>query len=469
MDRYCFLFLNLQYSFQTNNVAGPGVIDWNFSGNGKLWTYNLNYFDLLFQPKMTREEGVELMLDFADQYGIIKDGHEAYPSSLRIMNWIKFVSIHNIENERIDQVIHTDMLRLQQILEYHIMGNHLLENGFALLFGALYFEDPALLKKSESILMPQLKEQILSDGAHFELTPMYHQVLLSRILDSINLMSNDPSIDCRDLHSLLNNKGAQMLGWLLNITFSNGDIPHVNDSTNAIAPTTEALTAYAGLLDIKPPMDPLSACGYRKIDRGTYELVLDVGNIGPDYILGHAHSDTFNFVLYHNGQPLIVDTGISTYEKDHRRTSERSTAAHNTVMINDVEQSEVWSGFRVARRAKSTIIHEEQNSIVASHDGYSHLGIIHQRSFTYSYNGIIVHDSLSKASNAKAFLHFHPGIFVSISNKHINGTFGSIKIKGSNSIRTEKYQYALGFNKTSEAIVVVIGFTQRLDTFIQFA
>ena len=33
------------------------------------------------------------------------------------------------------------------------------------------------------------------------------------------------------------------------------------------------------------------------------------------------------------------------------RQKERGTAMHNTVAINNLNSSEVWSGFRVARRA----------------------------------------------------------------------------------------------------------------------
>ena len=77
------------------------------------------------------------------------------------------------------------------------------------------------------------------------------------------------------------------------------------------------------------------------VKRSSYELFLDVGNIGPDYQPGHAHSDTFNFELIFKNKPIIVDTGISTYEKNNTRQLQRSTFSHNTVMIGNSEQSEV--------------------------------------------------------------------------------------------------------------------------------
>ena len=76
-------------------------------------------------------------------------------------------------------------------MEYHILGNHLLENGYALLFGAYYFGDKKLYEKAYQIVSEELEEQILEDGAHFELSPMYHQILLNRLLDCIYLVNSN--------------------------------------------------------------------------------------------------------------------------------------------------------------------------------------------------------------------------------------------------------------------------------------
>ncbi len=48
-------------------------------------------------------------------------------------------------------------------------------------------------------------------------------------------------------------------------------------------------------------------------------MIIDIGQIGPSYIPGHAHADTFNFVMHAKGQPLFVDPGTSTYETNALR------------------------------------------------------------------------------------------------------------------------------------------------------
>jgi len=44
------------------------------------------------------------------------------------------------------------------------------------------------LNKGLKILSSQVPEQILNDGGHFELSPMYHSIILEDILDLINIM-----------------------------------------------------------------------------------------------------------------------------------------------------------------------------------------------------------------------------------------------------------------------------------------
>ncbi len=408
---YEFEFLNLTKKFDK--------IDWNYKKYGKLWTYNLNYFDYLNQENFDKDEGLKFINNFIDNINTIKDGLEPYPISLRGINWIKFLVKNKINNKKINNNLLAQYYILLDNLEYHLLGNHLLENGFSLLWGGIYFNDERLLKKAKEILYEELNEQILKDGGHFELSPMYHQIILFRLLDSINLVLNN--IQERELYAFLIKKAKLMLSWLTNMTFENGEIPLLNDSANKIAPISNELFEYSKYLNIKFPEISLSNSGYRKIKKENYECIVDVGEIGPDYIPGHAHADTFNFVININNRPFIIDTGISTYEANEIRSYERSTKAHNTVEINNVNSSEVWGSFRVANRAKVIELEEDNNYIKATHDGYyKKFGIYHTREWSFFENKIIVKDSLNKEANAVFRLHFHPDVSVDEIKKFIN-------------------------------------------------
>lgn len=450
LNKNSFTFLNQSFTFKKN-------IDWNFASYGKLWTYNLNYFDYLHQEETSKDDGLRLIYDFIEQSDNVIDGLEAFPISLRGMNWIKFLVEYKIDDTKINDSLYAQYQILMDNIEYHLLGNHLLENGFSLLFAAYYFQDEKFYGKAKKILIYELEEQILEDGAHFELSSMYHQIMFFRVLDCINLIKNN-NWKNHELLQILMNKAAIMMGWLNAITYKNGSIPLLNDSSNKIAPTTSELNDYAVQLKVQIKNIKLKESGYRVIANDRYECIVDVGNIGPDYIPGHAHADIFNFELYIDKKPFIVDTGISTYKTNKRRLLERSTVSHNTVEIADLSQSEVWSGFRVAERAFIIQLDERDNRIWATHNGYEkRLNALHEREFIFESNRITIIDKIISDHEHKAIarIHFHPDIDENMIKKHImfNNTEYSIKI----------YQYAPEFNMQIDAKVLEIPFTKKLE------
>ena len=76
--------------------------------NGKLWTYNLNYFDFLAQVSVDIDDSIELINKFIEFSPEHKEGVEPYPISLRSINWIKFLSKNNISDNRIDGFLFRD-------------------------------------------------------------------------------------------------------------------------------------------------------------------------------------------------------------------------------------------------------------------------------------------------------------------------------------------------------------------------
>jgi hypothetical protein len=451
----------LSFRYLNQNVVFSEGIDWNYSTNGKLWTYNLNYFEFLSNNRISNDIKIAAMRDYYTKRHIITDGMEPYPISLRNINWIKFCYSSGVRE--FDDFIYSQASLLSNSFEYHLMGNHLLENAFSLLFAAHYFKDLTFYTLASSVLREQLEEQILSDGGHFERSPMYHQIILYRLLDTIHLINQNGWKT--DLAEEFKEVAASMLSWISQISFNNGIIPMVNDSSVGIAPTTDDLLRYTARLDISPAIIPLGESGYRMEKTEAYECLLDFGDVGPDYIPGHAHSDTFSFELYHNGEPLIVDTGISTYENNGIRHYERSTPAHNTVQVASLDQSEVWGAFRVASRAKVVELEEKEGYYRSCHDGYqSRLGVIHQREFEFDHHQIIIKDSIKGTSriSAIAYLHFPPNAEPILSENKC--AIGSTTIFIKNGIsRLLLYKKAVGFNSVMHAKVLEIKFSENLE------
>ena len=467
-----FTFLNQSSQFTV-------VVNWNYSASGKLWTYHLNYFDFLNQPDMTPDTGLRLLMDFIAQTADLRTGLESYPISLRIQNWVQFLSRHQLQNDAINRHLRAQIASLNKRIEYHLSANHLLENGFALLMGALYFQNNCWLQKAVKLIRQELTAQILADGGDYERSPVYHQILLDRLLDV--LLSLQATADFYDIYfvDFLHDQAIRMLCWLTAITFRNGDVPMVNDAAPDMALTTAQLQQKAITIGINPnyTLATLMESGYRMFQQLRYELLADVGPVGPDHQPGHAHADTLSFVLYVDNQPVIVDTGTSTYQPGSRREWERSTAAHNTITIDECDSSEVWSVFRVGRRAQVTVLNDTQTELTAFHDGYRHLGCIHERTWQCEQTRLVITDRLLKAHYRARFgmsgvarFYFHSSVPVHYSEEVIWA--GPLKITLSSATKPEfivtTEQLANGFNRFQSGHCLKVRFTSELETVVTF-
>ncbi len=458
------------FSFLNQSMTFGAAVDWNYQGFGKLWNYHLQYGTFLGQSNLLQAQKLDLILSL---YTSLKEGTlalEPYPVSLRVMNVIPWLSQIADPDPHVLEALHAELDFLSGRLEYHLLGNHLLENGFALLMGGAFFSHKAWLNKASSLLSKQLNEQILLDGAHFELSPSYHNIILFRLLEAIDWMGAR-NLEGDPLWLFLKEKARKMLSWMGQMCFKNGEMPHFNDSSSDMALSSSWLLNYAAKLNIPSARVPLGASGYRAITMGGYECRADVAPLGPSYQPGHAHADALSFVLYHNNQPLLVERGTSTYQPGPIRAAERSTAAHNTVVVGEKSQSQMWSQFRVAQRARTSILVDTPCRLTARHNGYKALGITHQRDFKFLEKEIIITDELwgHRERVGEMHLHFHPHCRVSLRdntvklNNHTLLSFSELEY-----IKMEAFEMAVEFNKYSTSQKVVVGFKNKLKTKISF-
>lgn len=443
LDGDVFVFLNLEHHF-----AG-----WNFTDNGMLWAYNQNYFDWINQEGIAEEECCKWIDKFIEEQPQNKIGLDPYPIALRSINWIKFFCRfpEDATKPRLDSLF-SQVKLLEKKLEYHLLGNHLLEDTYALYIAANFFQDTKLLKKASKLLLSQLKEQTLPDGAHYEQSPMYHCILLDRLLDCINMAPNDE----------LKAFAKKQIGWLKSICFQDGSFPMFNDAALGIAPVPNDIIDYARRLGIESEAAPLKESGYRKMSNNIMEAFVDVGNVTATYQPGHTHADTFNYELRINGNPFIIDTGISTYNKTERRQYERSTVAHNTVTINNQNSSEVWGGFRVANRAIVTLLTDASDKVSASHNGFG--STTHKRTFTMTEDGFGITDELSSSVNAINYIHFAPEIKVlSYTNKCIVTSMGNVEIDGADEVTIKDEKASNTYNQFHDIKKAQIHFNTKLN------
>jgi uncharacterized heparinase superfamily protein len=400
---------------------------WDHTAESKLWLYNLHYFDDLNAAgaEERREWHRPLLERWAREnpppHGV---GWDPYPLSLRIVNWIKWgLGGGTLEGEPLHSLA-TQARVLEQRMEHHLLGNHLLANAKALVFAGAFFEGEEAarwLRTGLAIMRRELKEQILPDGGHFELSPMYQGIMLEDVLDLINLSGAFPA-SLASQRAAWETTAASMHRWLAAMCHPDGEIGFFNDAAIEISPSPAELDAYSGRLGLRGPGRPadgithLAESGYIRLQNEAAVCLIDAAEVGPRYLAAHAHADTLSFELSVCGKRVLVNAGTSTYQPGDQRHRERGTASHNTVLVDDHDSSEVYGTFRAARRAHPLDVRCETLSdgtlvVSGAHDGYRRLPgrVTHRREWRLGPGSLQVTDALDgRYERAVCLLHAHP-------------------------------------------------------------
>jgi len=427
IDNDSVCFLNQKRSFEY-------ISDWACMDEPKLWRYNLHYFDYLLDTGASEQTKDKLIDDWIQaSYNLKEDAWEAYPISLRLVNWVKYFIIYknNCVPDAWLKSLYQQAHVLSNSIEYHILANHYLKNGKGIFFAGAYLNGKSSKKwfqQGKKILLEEIDEQVLDDGGHYEKSPMYHSIAVEDYLDIVNLInSNSLNISANET-SYLNDKMVLMLDFLNQILMPDGNIPLLNDSAFKIAPHPDLIFEYANqVLNYKHINDSssrnaintLASSGYFIIKNNLDMCVIDCGSVSPDYQPGHTHCDLLSYELAINGIRVIVDTGVHDYENGDDREYCRSTRAHNTIEIDGLEQSEVWGQFRVARRAEvhcASLVQEDEGRCVftGSYSPYwsGATKVVHTRVLEQSSKQWVIKDTATGSGSHEVnnFIHLHPDI-----------------------------------------------------------
>jgi uncharacterized heparinase superfamily protein len=348
------------------------------------------------------------------------------------VNWIKWELGGNSLSAECTASLAVQVRWLSRRLEFHILGNHLLANAKALVFGGVFFsgtEADRWFARGMEILTHELSEQIIPDGGHIERSTMYHAIVLEDMLDLVNLSRCFAPRFSRWSGSVCawEEIASRMSKWLRTMLHPDGEISFFNDAAMGIASPPGEIFAYGERLAIsisgaeQGGLTILDESGYIRIGLDDAVFLVDVAPVGPDYLPGHAHADTLCFEASVFGKRVFVNSGTGCYGTSSERLRQRGTSAHNTVVIEDQDSSEVWGGFRVARRAYPKVhrINDDGSRIEidASHDGYRRLkgNNTHHRKWEISVGCLVVRDRIyGNFETAEARFHIHPDVEVDV-------------------------------------------------------
>jgi len=488
-----------------------GSVNWRPPDAPRLGTYTLNYFLDLPQCVSRGGERPDSGLDVEQAVRLVdswiganppgtQDTWDPYPISLRVVNWIKWVLLlESAEGAgsarggsyataaevgspgaRLLDSLAAQLRFLEQRLEFDIAANHLMADAVALTAGGLFFggaDGDRWAATGLALLTRELDEQVRDDGGHFERSPMYHAVVLEQLLDVLNLCAVFPGVVAagrQELHSHLAGVIRAMLDWLSAMTHPDGGVAFFNDTTLGAAPSCAELFDYAERLGFAPAranpggLHSLDSTGFFPLSSEDDRTIMlfDAGGPEPRYQPGHAHSESLSFELSRDGRRLFVNSGVSTYELGHERLRQRSTSAHNTVRVDEREQSELWASHRCGRRPRVSRAVERNGWASAAHDGYRFLPgrPLHHRKMRVTGEGVEIVDNISGRGEhfLEWFFHLHPDVSARVSARAVELSLNdrpvaSISFPFGATASIEKGSWHPGFNVAIPNTFVHVG------------
>ena len=280
-------------------------------------------------------------------------------------------------------------------------GNHTLAEAAGLIFAGVLLHQHAeagdWLATGLALFPQEFEKQIDSQGVGTEQAPQYtvqildYALLIKKLLEHNDIavpQALDATLTCgiRDTKTV-----KRMLGTIPPL----GD----SDSGSAISPYFDELWQHP----IEANDDTLYSNGSLSIMQGQgamaeFSALVDHGPLGMPPKYSHGHADALSVMLYLRGRAILVDPGTYSYTGEPRlRNYFRSTRAHNTATIDNLDQATSKMLFMWSEPYKCTLLHQcvedSHLSITASHDGYHSIGVNHvRRVLLHHQHGLVVFD-----------------------------------------------------------------------------
>ena len=356
--------------------------------------------------------------------------------------------------------------RIERFLStFYSPNTHLTGEALALYYAGVLLPEFKNAKRwralGKRILLEELDRQIHDDGVYFEQSTWYHRYTVDFYTHFLILSRLNQDLTAQEF-AKVSTKLQLALDFSMHVINPNGSTPLVGDDDGGkMLPFDEAgkndfryqLAVGAALFergDYKFAAENageelfwlLGSAGLEKFDRiaakppaevskhfarGGYLATRSDWTPDADFLLfdcgqhgalsgGHAHADALAVQLTVGGKPLLLDIGTYSYhETKELRDYFRSSAAHNTLTIDDKSSSQPAGTFAwhsVANAAVKTVVQQPRfDFVTAAHDNFSNTleqTAGHSRSVLFLRNDYtVLLDEIEIAGAHDYKLHFH--------------------------------------------------------------
>ena len=263
-----------------------------------------------------------------------------------------------------------------------------------------------LLETGLGLLEEEMEYQVLPDGGHIERSPSLQADLFRDFLD----LRATLAAAHREVPDWMGGTIERMAPLLRGFRHGDGGLALFNDSIEGDPSAIDAMLAQAGVRG--KPLSSAPHTGFHRLSAAGTLIIADLGRPAPPGADRHAHAGTLAFEMSVGRERLVVNCGARVDED--WRTALRSTAAHSTLAVDDINSSDVIPGKGLGQRPDEVICSRRESDgslfIEASHDGYRRsFGLVHRRSFYLAADGEDVRgeDALLGSGGRRFALRFH--------------------------------------------------------------
>lgn len=319
------------------------------------------------------------------------------------------------------QKIFSEHLNKQSMILYKIIKKKEKINIFSvksMILSTFCFDNlNSLYSFSIKLLLKTVKEDISDDGLHRLRSPSQHFFFLCSLLDIKNFLGNMN----REIPEEINQKIDQMLSTLKFFRIGNGQLAIFNtyDTINI-----NQIDNLLKKVDHKYRLPKITSCSdFYRASKNKLTLIMDCGTPTKE----KTHAGTLSFEFSHLSEKIVVNCGSPFVNNKNWHDAMRSTAAHSTLNINEINSSDIFfekdTTTRIAKTHSSQFNDNDNICIDSYHTGYRSLfGLLHRRLIHIDQKKLIVRgeDSLiyekKSSNNQKYFLrfHIHPSIKLNV-------------------------------------------------------
>ncbi|WP_227134352.1 heparinase II/III family protein [Halorubellus salinus] len=347
--------------------------------------------------------------------GYLRGFWAPYAVSLRIIALARYGAWRNGLSDTETRFLFKNLLFLTSNVEYDVGGNHLIENGAALVIGGCAFSDAGrrFVDQGLDVLREAVETQFLDDGYHFERSPMYHLAVTERLLSVISVLGTSNV----DVPEWLNETTADACSFIEYIRPADDRIPLLNDAVFNQTHRLETMLAYASSIDVDAgSRNTPGKSGLYWFDTAQTRLLLDAGNSGPVHQMAHTHNDPCTLLIWENNHRMVTDTGAYDYQPGEKRSVARSVSSHNTVQIGESEPVDYGGRFRMSDSILTTTTMSTQGEITAlraEYQGRKRESYHHQRTVYVGDDWLLVWDEIDSGTSPYiSRLHAHPEVSI---------------------------------------------------------